>query len=214
MFLITRPSYDDATTYLYYYAGLLLKEAEERGIQYIDLKRPRLTPENFTKIVKQKSPIFIFFNAHGDEKRIYGDKRSQGEDVLVEEGKNHRLLDNRLVYARACWSAASLGKACVGGCFIGYKVPFRFWHDEEWATKPLNDNVAKRFLDPSNSIVSALLKGNTAREAVEKSAMVTKKTMLKLLEEKTEPGALASIKVLWSNMDGLEVIGNQEMRLT
>ena len=213
MFLITRPFYDDATTYLYYYAGLLMKEAEEKGIAYIELKRPRLTPENFMKIVKDKNPMFIFFNAHGDEKRIYGDKRTQKEDVLVEEDKNHHLLNNKLVYARACWSAASLGKACIGGCFIGYETPFRFWHNEAWATKPLNDNVAKQFLEPSNTIVSALLKGNTAKEAVEKSALATKKNMLKLLKEKTEPGAIASIKVLWSNMDGLEVIGKQDMTL-
>lgn len=213
MFLITRPSYDDATNYLYYYAGLLIKEAEEKSIQYIDLKRPRLTPENFTNIVKAKDPRFIFFNAHGDAQRIYGDKIGKEEYILIEEGRNHHLLDNKLVYARSCWSAASLGKTCIGGCFIGYNVPFRFWHDEEWVTKPLNDNVAKQFLEPSNTIVSALLKGNTVKEAVEKSAIVTKKNMLKLLKEKTEPGSIASIKVLWGNLDGLEVIGNQDMVL-
>ena len=65
--LITRPSYDDATNYLFYYADLVIKEAEQKGIQVIDLKRPKLTQKNFTEIVKDKNPSFIFFNAHGDD---------------------------------------------------------------------------------------------------------------------------------------------------
>lgn len=209
--LVTRPCYDGGTSYLFYYAGLVLKEAGSAGVPAIDLKRPRLTREKFTEIVKDQSPSLIFFNAHGSEREIYGDKLGSSEEVLVEEGKNHGLLDSKIVYARACLAAASLGRACKGGCFIGYNTPFSFVFDEQWSAKPSNDNTAKLFLEPSNQIVQSLLKGNTAEEAAEKSFNMSKKNMLKLLKEKGGPGAMASMTVLWNNMMGLEVLGNKEM---
>ena len=210
--LITRPNYDDATGYLFYYAGLIIKESNKRGISCIDLKRPRLTREIFTNITESRSPSFIFFNAHGNEKCIYGDKIEGDEEILIEEGKNHHLLNSRLIYTRACLSAASLGKACKDGCFIGYKAPFSFWINEKWSAKPSNDNTAKLFLEPSNMIVSSILKGNTAKEAVNKSINISKKNILRLLNEKEEPGATASIMLLWNNIEGIEILGNKDMK--
>lgn len=211
---MTRPDYDDATSYSFYYVGIIIKEARDRGIVVLDLKRPRLSRKNFTEIVENKapSPSFIFFNAHGDELTIYGDKTGDTEEVLVEENKNHHLLDSKLVYARACWAAASLGKACKGGCFIGYTIPFSFWMNERWSSKPSNDNTAKIFFEPSNLIVSSLLRGNTAEEAVTKSVNLSKKSIMKLLREKDEPGATASAMLLWNNMKGTAIVGDKEMR--
>lgn len=213
--LFTRPCYDNSTTYLFYYASLLIREAEERAFSVLDLKRPRLTRENFSKMIEKSSPTIVFFNAHGTETAIYGDKIEGEEEILVEEDVNHKLLNSRLVYARACWAAASLGnKACLNnGCFVGYNIPFSFWSDDRWSSKPLNDNTARLFLEPSNLIVSSLLKGNTLEEAVKKSNEMSKKNILKLLKEKEELGALASMILLWSNMQGLQVLGNKTMRL-
>ncbi len=213
LLLMTRPSYDDATSYLFYYAGIIVKEAEQKGIPVIDLKRPRLTQENFTNIMQDKKPSFIFFNAHGDEKTIYGDKTGAAEEILVQEGKNHHLLDSKLIYARACSAAASLGKACENGCFIGYNTPFSFWINEKWSAKPSNDKTARLFLEPSNLIVKSLLKGNTAEQAVNKSLSMSKKNMLKLLKEQEEPGAVASVMVLWNNTEGLTIEGDKETRI-
>ncbi len=211
--LVTRPNYDDATSYSYHYAGLIINEAENKGIKVLDLKRPRLKRSDFEQIMhKEDPPCFIFFNAHGDEKTIYGDKIDEQEEFLVKENKNHSLLDCKLVYARTCWAAASLGKACKGGCFIGYNIPFSFWLNEKWSTNPHNDNVARIFFEPSNLIVSSLLKGNTAEESVNKSKTLTKKNILRLLKEKEEPGAMASVRILWSNMKGIEICGNRQMK--
>jgi len=212
--LITRPCYDDPTSYLFCYAGLIIKEAEEKMFSILDLKKPRLTRENFTKMIEKNNPVMIFFNAHGTETAIYGDKIVEEEEILVEENVNHELLNSRLVYARACWSAVSLGnKACLNnGCFIGYSLPFSFWIDERWSAKPLNDNTAKLFLEPSNLIISSLLKGNTAEESVIKSNEMSKKNILKLLKEKEEPGAVASMSLLWSNMQCLQISGNKGMK--
>jgi len=210
--LVTRPNYDDATCYCFYYAGLVMDEAEDKGVKVIDLKRPRLTRKNFTDILEDKDPSFLFFNAHGDERTIYGDKHGKTEEALIEEGENHELLDSRLVYARACCAGASLGRACKDGCFIGYITPFSFWVNEKWSTKPSNDNTAKLFFEPSNLIASSLLKGNTAQESVNKSVLMSKKSILRLLKEKDEPGAMASVRLLWNNMQGLSISGNKEMK--
>ncbi len=210
--LVTRPNYDDATSYSFYYAGLIIEEAENKGIRAIDLRRPRLTKENFVSIIEDKDPSFIFFNAHGDEKVICGDKIGGKEDILIEENKNHNLLNSRLIYARTCFAGASLGKACKNGCFIGYNAPFSFWSNEKWSTTPLNDNTAKMFFEPSNLVVSSLLKGNTAKEAVGKSNALSKKTIFGLLKEENEPGAIACINLLWGNMEGLSISGNSSMK--
>lgn len=213
--LVTRPRYDDATNYLFYYAREVINFAEEKSIKVLDLVRPKLTKENFSNLISKQNPHLIFFNAHGDEKIVYGDKIEDKEEILIEEDKNHHLLENRVVYARACWAAASLGKACTQnkkGCFLGYKTPFSFWINERWSAKPLNDKTAKLFLEPSNLVVASLLKGNTTQEAFDKSLDMSKKNILKLLKEKEEPGATASIILLWENMEGQVILGDKNIK--
>ena len=60
-------------------------------------------------------------------------------------------------------------------------------------------------------IVESLLKGNSASEAVAKSLSMSKKNIMKLLRAKDEPGAMASIMLLWSNIEGQEVLGNGDI---
>jgi hypothetical protein len=91
-------------------------------------------------------------------------------------------------------------------------VPFSFWLNERWSTNPSKDNVARMFFEPSNLIVSSLLKGNTAEEAVGRSKNQAKKTIMKLLREKEEPGSMASVRLLWSNMEGTAIHGNRQMK--
>lgn len=212
--LITRPNYDDATGYLSYYAKQIINFAEKKNIKVLDLIRPRLTKKEFSNLISKQDPLLVFFNAHGNEKIIYGDKIRGKEETLIEENKNHSLLNKRITYARACWSAASLGKACTkeGGCFIGYKTPFSFWIDERWSSKPSNDNIARLFLEPSNLIVISLLKGNTTKEAFNKSLDMSKRNVLKLLKIQEEPGATASIMLLWNNIEGQDILGEKDIK--
>jgi len=202
--LITRPRYDDATEYLFYYASFIIEEAENKNIKVIDLKRPRLTKEIASEIIMEKCPRFLFFNAHGDDDAIYGDKIDGQEEPLIKEGINHKLLDSKIVYARACSSAISLGK---------YNVLFSFFIDQRWSAKPANDKTANLFLEPSNLIASSLVRGFVVKEAVEKSSKMTKKNILELLKKDSEPGASASAMLLWNNLEGLEIIGDDSMRI-
>src|SRR3989344_9299915 len=214
--LVTRPNYDDATNYLYYYTKQVIDFALNRNIKVLDLIRPRLTKENFSNLILKNDPSLVFFNAQGDETKIYGDKINNKEEILIEENKNQSILSKRIIYARACWAAASLGKRCIkdGGCFIGYKYPFSFWTDDRWSSKPLNDNTAKLFFEPSNLIVTSLLKGNTTQEAFDKSLDISKKIILGLLKRKEEPGTMASITLLWNNVSAQEILGQKDIKFT
>ncbi len=212
--IITTPNYDDATAYLYHYAEELIKFAENRGIAVSQLKRPRLRRENLQSSILQQKPQLLLFNAHGDEKTIYGDKTNQETEYLIKEGQNHQLLEGKLTYARACSAAASLGKACTNksGCFIGYNQPFSFWIDTSRTTTPLKDKIAQLFLQPSNDLAISLLRGKTVGEAVNNFNIASKKNIIQLLGKKDEPGAMALAMLLWNNMTIQEVLGNEEMR--
>jgi hypothetical protein len=59
-----------------------------------------------------------------------------------------------------------------------------------------------------------MLKGNTAQEAFEKSQNMIKKNILKLMRDKQDPEAMASIMLLWSNFSGQAILGEKEMRLS
>jgi len=211
--LITNPNYDEATGYLFYYTHKLVEFAENSGLEVIYLKKPRLTKAEVDSCIKKKNPSLILFNGHGDEEVIYGDKIDGVEEPIVKKGENHEILADRLVYARACSAGASLERVCTGGrgCFIGYITPFKFWTDRNWSGNPAKDKLAELFLEPSNLLAQALLKGNTAKEADSRFREASKKNILRLLMRK-EPGDMASIMILWDNLNGQVILGNCELR--
>lgn len=210
--IITMPNYDDATSYLYCYSEDIIKFAEKNGIQISVLKRPKLKRDNFENIANQNIKLLLF-NAHGDEETIYGDKVDGETEYLVKKDYNHSLLESKLTYARACSAAASLGKTVSSGCFIGYNQPFSFWIDNTRSSTPLKDKTAQLFLEPSNELMISLLRGKSGRDSVSTFNNFSKKNILRLLGKKGEPGALASISLLWNNMVALEIHGNEEMKL-
>ncbi len=212
--IITMPNYDDATAYLYCYAEELVKFAEEKNLFISQLKRPRLQRKVLEESIAKQNPPLLLFNAHGDEKTVYGDKIGNETEYLIREGENHQLLQGRLTYARACSAAASLGRACTqkGGCFIGYNQPFSFWTDTSRTTTPLKDKIANLFLQPSNELAVGLLCSKSAREATEIFIDLSKRNIIHLLGKPDEPGAMASAMLLWNNMTAQEMLGNKEMR--
>jgi len=56
-----------------------------------------------------------------------------------------------------------------------------------------------------------LLKGNCTQEAFDKSQSMSKKNILKLLRHKKEPRAMASIMLLWNNIQGQDILGDKDM---
>jgi hypothetical protein len=208
---VTRPSYDDGTEYLSEYASLVLKEAEKLGIDKKDFWGEKVNKKEVEKFIEIKNPKLLFINGHGDNDVLCGHK----DEIIFSSNNNISLLKDRIIYARACNAAVSLGKKATegaGGCFIGYKYPFSFWIDNKWSAKPLNDKTAALYLLPSNEVVISLLKGSSTQRAYEKSKTMMVENMKKILkmEEKKEPGAMGMMQVLWNNYDGQIIQGNKE----
>ena len=211
--LITSPDYDEVTGYLLTYTKQVVNFAEKNGKKVNYLVRPRLTRKNFTQIIEQQKPNLLLLNGHGDDTTIFGDKIQGVPEPLVEEGKNHKLLEGKLTYARACCAAASLGKAATknGGCFIGYKELFQWWTDANWHGNPAKDKTAKLFLEPTNMLCEALIKGKTAEHASELFVEESKRNIAQQLRNSRESGALANVMLLWSNIEAQVVLGDKEM---
>ncbi len=206
--LVTRPKYDDGTQYLSAYALEILKKVKGQ-ILTKDFEGKEANKENVEKYVKSKNPKLLFLNGHGNECEICGHK-----DKAIFSLTNVNLLKNKIIYARACFSANVLGQEAVknsSGCFIGYVYPFSFWMDGERSTTPLKDKVAGMFLNPSNEIILSLLKGKTAKKSDEKSKQMMISNMKEILamEQKNELGATGMLQILWDNYEGQVVLGNE-----
>lgn len=195
LILVTRPKYDDGTEYLSAYALEVLKKFKGKFL-IKDFEGKKVNRENVEKYIKIKNPNLLFLNGHGNEKEIYGYK---GE--VIFSLTNAHLLNDKITYARACFSANVLGKEVVknnSGCFIGYVYPFSFWMDDKRSATPLKDKTARMFLNPSNEIIFSLLKGENAKRANEKSRKMMVENMRKIItmEQKKEPGATGMLQIL------------------
>ena len=119
-------------------------------------------------------------NGHGNDDCVYG----QQNKILVKKGENEAVFKDTVVYARSCSSATGLGKACatnVNTTYIGYTGDYWFMFDENKLFNPLEDETARKFLEPSNYVAISLLKGYTATEANERSKNIMKQQMLRML---------------------------------
>ncbi len=182
--LITRPRHDVTTHYLFYWAKELIELAVKKGIQVLDLRKERANKKEFTSMVSKKQPCFIFFNGHGGANCIGG----HNDEILVEGGKNERLLKSKIIYALSCGSGKELGPKSIKlgtMSYIGYDDDFLFVFDEDKATKPLEDSTAKLFLYPSNHVVRCLLKGHTAKDSSQRSKEKFMENIQKLLTSKS-----------------------------
>ena len=207
--LVTRPEHDDTTTYLSHYSKLVIKYAKDNLVPVKDFKPGTVKKEILSKFIKKQNPKLLFFNGHGGEDCIEGEKG----DIIIKKDENDELLKGKITYARSCFVAVSLGKKCStfgkGTCFIGYEFPFQFWFDETRTTNPIKDKIAALYLEPSNELVKYLIKGNFTKTAFDKSRELMVENMNKILKE-NEPGALERFKALWMNHEGQRIYGDEE----
>lgn len=195
--LITRPRYDEATNYLYYWAEKVIGEAQKKNLTVLDLCDEKANIKDFTGRVEKLNPDLMFLNGHGDPNRITG----QNYEVLVEKDKNETLLSHKITYALSCSAAKNLGQSAVkkgAKAFIGYKEDFIFTYEKDKTTKPIEDKTAKLFLEPSNLVVTTLIKGNTAKEANIRSKKEFRRNLRKLMaSESPQEDQSPIIWLLW-----------------
>lgn len=178
--IITRPAYDYTTRYISAWAGLMVSLAKGKVATVVDLAGSRASFKEFSSVMKKFSTAFVFINGHGNRNSVCG---HDGEPLLTV-GQNESLISGSVVYALSCSSARTLGYSAVqSGCrsYIGYEEDFVFAYDSNFRTKPLHDKTAALFLEPSNQVVTALLKGHTAEEAHANSKEAFVRNIRKLL---------------------------------
>lgn len=184
MFLITRPNHDDVVHYLSIWSKELIDLAIKKGKKVVDLTDNKANRKRVTGTLSKRPIRFAMFNGHGDDNLIAGQK----DEILIESPKNVKLLKDKIVYCRSCNSAKKLGPDSVisgSDAFIGYENEFIFVYDTKSITRPLKDKTAALFLNPTNKLVSSILKGNTVKYSYEKSQDLFKQNISKLMSSAT-----------------------------
>ncbi|KKQ35442.1 MAG: hypothetical protein US51_C0005G0005 [Microgenomates group bacterium GW2011_GWA2_37_6] len=164
--VITRPFYDETTSYLHRWNLDVVKQAKAKSNSVADLKYKRANRKELESIVKKLKPEVIILNGHGSSDTILG----QGDEVLIKAGKNEHILKNSNVFSLSCSSAKVLGPASIKAgakSYIGYKEDFVFAYPKDYATRAEQDPLAKLFLEPTTKLATALVNGNPPEDCHE-----------------------------------------------
>lgn len=210
--LITRPEHDYTTCYLSKWSEEIIKEGEKKGINVIDLYREKANRNRVVGILEKRSPKLVILNGHGSEDCVKG---HNNEVILgADDGK---AVKNKIIYARSCKSAKILGqKAIVHGAqaYLGYNEDFMFMYSPDKVFRPLEDEAAALFLEPSNRLPISLLKNHTAEEANDKSKALFRKNIENLLVEGFSSEHYSAIGFLYWDMINQVCLGNEKAIFT
>lgn len=209
--LVTRPNHDLVTTYISTWAKNVLIEADKRGIPKLDLSFKKAKRSYFESYIQKNQPKLIFLNGHGSVDSITG----FDNEVLVNF-ENIDILEGKIIYARSCDAGVKLGpKAITGGalCFIGYRQSFVVGYSEEHWTRPLQDPLARLFLEPSNLVPITFLKGNSAADAYRKSQNASFKNFSFVLSTKASSLEKDAAPYLWHNRKYQVLLGDPLSKL-
>lgn len=204
--LITRPNHDPGTTYLYYWSEAIIKKAQSKNIPVLDLLKDKANIKYLQSYLKKHNPRFVLFNGHGSPSLIAG----YNNEILIEANSNEGLLGNRIVYARCCDAADVLGRLSItkgAATFIGYKRKFWLVVSPYKSTRPLADNLAELFLEPSNLIPLTILKGKTTDEAHKRSKEAMLRNLSFMFSTKASQAQKDAAKYMWYNIQNQIILG-------
>lgn len=206
--LITRPNHDLATNYLFHWSAFVIEEASKKGFRVLDLKEKRANKKDFNSYIKRHKPRLVVFNGHGSKDTIAG----HNNEVLIKAARNEKILSRKVVYARSCDAARNLGPKCIQKgtlAFIGYTRKYIFGYSQSKISRPLEDKLAKLFLEPSNLVPISLLKGNTVENAYKKSQKAMLCNLHFMLSSKASQSQKDAAPYLWINRKYQTVLGDQ-----
>lgn len=211
-FLLTRSRRDPCNNYLFYWSGLVIKEAERKNFKVLDLKEEKANKEEFYGRIKKIKPEIVFLNGHGSPDKVTG----HDNKTLVSVNDDLTQLKNSIIYALSCSSAKNLGRECILSgvrSFIGYDKDFMFSYSQDKMTRPLEDETAQYFLSPSNLVVTSLIKGNTAKGSFERSQKEFKRNIKKLSSSEVSPDDKKLVPWLIWDMLAQVCLGDGEAKL-
>lgn len=207
--LITRPDHDLITTYLFHWSSFVIKEEHRKGIKVLDLRGNKADGKRFSSYITKHEPILVFFNGHGNADAITG----YDNEPLIKAGNNEKLLVEKIVYARSCDAASNLGQLCIDNgtlAFIGYRKKFAIGYSPSKTTTPINDPVARLFIEPSNLVPISLLKGNKSQDAYGKSQDAMLRNFRFMLSTRASQSQKDAAPYLWANRKYQVVLGDKE----
>lgn len=210
--LFSRPTHDGQMSYLYHFSKELVDFASLRNHKIINKEGVDANHKVITNIIKKQRPNFIFFNGHGSPDVICGHKN----EIIISSKKNPDILSNKITYSLSCASALNLGKIAIDKgaiAFIGYSMDFALGKDPNNEAIPTKDKIAKLFLEPSNFLVTSILKGSTLKHAVEKSKNIIKENVSYLSTTDDFPEAKHYAPFLFGNYLGLTICGDENSSL-
>lgn len=167
MLLITRPRYDTPTHYLFYWSEILIKEANKRGVKFIDLDKAKAEKKKFQSYLRKQPIESVVINGHGSADAVAGN----GSEIIFSTRDDASLFKGTNVYLRACDAGTNLGpfiKSQAKG-FIGYIQPFMFMSHPDYFNDPVADEYARPVMECSNQVAISLIKGRTIEQAHEDS---------------------------------------------
>lgn len=210
--LVTRPEYDYTTRYISAWAEKYFKLAAQKGYIVIDLKRKRANRKEFESVIKKTKPAFVVLNGHGNSDEVVGDEN----ETLVETNTNTEMLADKITYALSCQSAKNLGTkvgSYLNTTYIGYKEDFAFLRLEKYGRKPVEDTLARFFLEPSNTIVTSLLKGHSAGDSFSRGQYEFTKNIQMLLTSKVKSDDYSALRFLVWDLKNLTLCGDKNKAL-
>ena len=207
--LFSRPADDITLNYLHYYSKELVNLSNSLGHKTINKEQKEANRDTITSLIKKQKPILIMFNGHGSPEVICG----YNQEIIIDSKENLEVLKDSITYALACSSALILGPKSVEKnaiCFIGYESDFALGKDPDSEASPKYDKIAKLFLEPSNILVSLLLKGNNVKKSVEKAKEKMMENIWYLQTTNSFPEAIHYAPFLFSNYSSLVPLGNED----
>jgi hypothetical protein len=208
--MITLPEHDILTKYCSIWSTKISEAAEKAKVKLILLSRTKANKKDVLGRMRKLQPELVIFNGHGNQFCVAG---HDDEPILVQ-GEN--VMPAKIIFARACDAAHSLGPSLVAdkvSTFIGYNEPFFLRMDEQDIQKELSNPVAKLYLEPSNAVPIALIKGSTAEEANNKGIKEYKNIVRRLLLEGPKSEYYQEIKYLYWNMSHQVCLGDGNAKM-
>ena len=189
-----------------------MNEAKIRGCDVIDLNKTNANKAKLEGMISKKKPRLVIFNGHGSEDSVLG----HNNEVLIKVNDNESLLKSTITYSISCKSAKKLGPEAVKKgalSFLGYVDDFIFVYDKNRTATPLKDNLAKEFIEPSNELIRALIKGNSSLESYKRSQVKFEDNLHKMLTSESLPGSENHVRFLFWNMRNQVVLGDKDCNI-
>lgn len=209
--LITRPKFDDTTTYLFSWGSEIIECLQNTSFNLIDLKEDKANRKSVESALLKKNPNLVIFNGHGTPSTIHG----QDNEILIDS-KNKHLLKSKIIYSISCSSAKTLGVEVAkedSTTFVGYENEFIFLVDTNKSCTPEKDNIAKLFMDSSNQFSISLLKGKTTGEAYEDTKKKYNDWIIHYSANESLPEASSIISCLIWNRENLVLLNSENKKL-